>query len=1110
MSVNEKIENVCTRILTKIKSELNSSPIELINTKELKEKVAQSICDKTEDNIVESLYPEFVIYALNNLSRCVLSDDYSVLEESQSNGEVSDPSLNLWNTEKSTNEGKRDFPINVAAYSQNKWNASIRETVDIIIDLLPNLNRITIEKKLRKHLEVGYKAKLLQECIAKTLEEGHEVSERVFEKLEEWLNSPVEIMEEKKLKVKNHKIRRKTTIDLTNLTTEKLPIECSTSNDKNNSRLTPFLKEYGNKDNGHIVCSSSITEKSSNCLDDPSLSELNLVLDSASNSSSFGNLQSSSLIIDQNFKSDDCKKDGTEPALIMLDGADSPASSESDVLVVEEVVPKHKINILETEIKSEQTNSGSFRIDDDDSPFQEDSVVDNLLTFEDLAKIAPTVLTKDIDSDRIPWVEAHSICKLLPFFELNNVHQSIMDNYYHPQRKVKVLTDYIELALDEGHDIPSDVFEILSLWQSNRKRQSPSSNCEFNFESKRLKPMIEEPQDSQSQPSTSTAATSDIAVQPLPPVKSIPNIPPEIQTLFESLPEETKLWYLKKVDFLYEITGFGKEYILSKILHCQTEADVMNVTTTLLEEQTMNIMQPDPQNYSSTEVLPEVSVAEAAVVASENEAQQGGTSSNSETNEENPSTSGNEDTGSATAADLEDRIQAHMQQLGEIFPDADPDYLSERANEIAGEQEKFVELVVEMTENRSYPKMEEYLQRKKKMNIRKKFIEGMSVEEFMEYFEDPEKVFCDTSKEMNKLYITNAREQLLNDLPFHLTKKIDSVFKSNNFHYLPTLRFLKVRKSKRKIGGKLPGDLDDIFLKEFCYVKMEKKIKEYYENKEKGKKLAFQKAKEAGELIECQCCFDDEVLFSEMSSCDKLEKPHFFCNTCIKRFAEEQIGQGKLEFICLEGECKSPFSLGTLKRLLKPSIFSNLLKRKQAEEIAAAGIDDLESCPFCNFATIMPNKEDKVFKCLNPECLKDSCRLCKELNHIPLRCQEVEKKKQTDARTFLENEMTEAMIRECFKCKKRFIKEEGCNKMVCSCGAMMCYLCKQPISGYNHFAPDNNRSSTTKNSQNKCPLWSNSLKLHAEEVQKRAAEAKQKLDPNVELVHDPTKDLPQE
>lgn len=38
-------------------------------------------------------------------------------------------------------------------------------------------------------------------------------------------------------------------------------------------------------------------------------------------------------------------------------------------------------------------------------------------------------------------------------------------------------------------------------------------------------------------------------------------------------------------------------------------------------------------------------------------------------------------------------------------------------------------------------------------------------------------------------------------------------------------------------------------------------------------------------------------------------------------------------------------------------------------------------------------------------------RLCHELNHVPLRCEEVEKKKQTDARTFLENEMSEAVIR---------------------------------------------------------------------------------------------------
>ena len=43
---------------------------------------------------------------------------------------------------------------------------------------------------------------------------------------------------------------------------------------------------------------------------------------------------------------------------------------------------------------------------------------------------------------------------------------------------------------------------------------------------------------------------------------------------------------------------------------------------------------------------------------------------------------------------------------------------------------------------------------------------------------------------------------------------------------------------------------------------------------------------------------------------------------------------------------------------------------------------------------------------------------------------------------------------------------------------------------------------------NRCPLWTNSLKLHAEEVEKRAKEAKEKLDPKVQLKHDPTKDIP--
>ena len=45
-----------------------------------------------------------------------------------------------------------------------------------------------------------------------------------------------------------------------------------------------------------------------------------------------------------------------------------------------------------------------------------------------------------------------------------------------------------------------------------------------------------------------------------------------------------------------------------------------------------------------------------------------------------------------------------------------------------------------------------------------------------------------------------------------------------------------------------------------------------------------------------------------------------------------------------------------------------------------------------------------------------SSRLCKEPNHIPLRCDEVEKGLELEMRKFIEEHVTEAMIRKCPRC----------------------------------------------------------------------------------------------
>ena len=179
---------------------------------------------------------------------------------------------------------------------------------------------------------------------------------------------------------------------------------------------------------------------------------------------------------------------------------------------------------------------------------------------------------------------------------------------------------------------------------------------------------------------------------------------------------------------------------------------------------------------------------------------------------------------------------------------------------------------------------------------------------------------------------------------------------------------------------------------------------------------------------------------------------------------------------CL-GQCDENFALSTLQKALKANIFSKWLKRIQIAEIENAGLNEgldffeIEQCPFCPFATIMDTKpdQDKLFKCRNPECSKESCRLCNQISHIPNECEGVETKPEVLKRTTMENLMTDAVIRKCWKCSKPFIKKGGCNKMTCVCGAEMCYLCNKPVKDYSHFygqggepEPENGKT---------CSLW---------------------------------------
>lgn len=55
-------------------------------------------------------------------------------------------------------------------------------------------------------------------------------------------------------------------------------------------------------------------------------------------------------------------------------------------------------------------------------------------------------------------------------------------------------------------------------------------------------------------------------------------------------------------------------------------------------------------------------------------------------------------------------------------------------------------------------------------------------------------------------------------------------------------------------------------------------------------------------------------------------------------------------------------------------MYHNILQRKELE---AAGIQGLESCPACEYAVVIENENEKLFRCEMEDCGLVSCRACR-------------------------------------------------------------------------------------------------------------------------------------
>ncbi|CAH1980148.1 unnamed protein product [Acanthoscelides obtectus] len=395
----------------------------------------------------------------------------------------------------------------------------------------------------------------------------------------------------------------------------------------------------------------------------------------------------------------------------------------------------------------------------------------------------------------------------------------------------------------------------------------------------------------------------------------------------------------------------------------------------------------------------------------------------------------------------------------------------------------------------------------------KKYTSGFNIEEFLAMFPNPEETFRNPERGEDVLDLTTA-----DYVERFFMNKYPSIYKSHISFLLyqgskrqPKCKSLlkvdeelqqaeqtgeQVMKCRRKPTTMRVDPGEDIrLLQELAYLEHRTDILDCKLKKQQEEADRRKIAKENGLSVSCQCCFADDLFPEEVYSCTN---DCCFCAECIRKSCELKLGEGDIQFPCL-ADCGAQFAWKTLQAALPPTLLSKLSQRYTESEIRAAGLK-VDSCPFCNFPNTI-DEEYTLFQCLNPKCLKETCRLCKELNHLPLRCDEVEKDEDVKARVHVENKMTEAILRTCHRCQRKFVKEEdGCNKITCICGAVSCYVCNKPVTGYDHF------NGLGGSQYEKCPLYVDMLALQQRELTAAADEAKKQVGPN-RLKSDPSIDL---
>ena len=132
-------------------------------------------------------------------------------------------------------------------------------------------------------------------------------------------------------------------------------------------------------------------------------------------------------------------------------------------------------------------------------------------------------------------------------------------------------------------------------------------------------------------------------------------------------------------------------------------------------------------------------------------------------------------------------IQDEVDELRQIFPDCDPNYLFEQLEQKADDKERMKTVAMAMFENKNYPKLKEREEREKKISTRNRIKNlKFDMEEFIQKFPEPVTFFENDERKMNENYIKHVEIQIRNDFPQLKGKYIKKILDKHKSHYSTT------------------------------------------------------------------------------------------------------------------------------------------------------------------------------------------------------------------------------------------------------------------------------------------------------------------------------------